>query len=158
MDAIAQPRDIARFQEFVKTRANGPYAYTVLLGMELRDMRGIMKAIEKGFSWRTFERLARNMGVPPLQVAEMIGIPKRTLARRKIDQKFQAEESDRLLRVARVFGRTMELFDGDRDGSADWLTHPQRALGRVPLEMLRTEFGAREVENVIGALEYGVFL
>ncbi len=38
-----------------------------------------------------------------------------------------------------------------------WLRQPQFALGgRVPLEMLHTEAGTREVEDLLGRIEYGV--
>ena len=67
------------------------------------------------------------------------------------------EESDRLLRVSRVFGRALELFEGDRDAAATWLTSPQRALGGlVPFELAKTDVGAQEVERLVGRLEHGI--
>jgi putative toxin-antitoxin system antitoxin component (TIGR02293 family) len=158
MDSTPAGRDVARFRQFLQHGMPGAHAYTVLLGMDYFDLPSVLKAVEKGFPWKAFDRLVENMGIAPDQLAEMIGIPKRTLARRKIEKRFQPEESDRLLRVARVYGKTLRLFDGDRDGSTNWLTKMQRALARVPLELLRTEVGAHEVENVIGAIEYGSFL
>jgi uncharacterized protein (DUF2384 family) len=39
-----------------------------------------------------------------------------------------------------------------------WLRSPNRALGgESPLALSKTEVGAREVENLIGRLEHGVF-
>jgi putative toxin-antitoxin system antitoxin component (TIGR02293 family) len=50
------------------------------------------------------------------------------------------------------------LFEGDRDAAVEWLTTPQTALGdRVPLDLARTEIGAREVERLVGRLDHGVF-
>lgn len=67
-------------------------------------------------------------------------------------------ESDRLLRAAALFEKSVELFDGDRSEAMRWLQSPQRALGGVePLHFARTEGGAREVEELIGRLEHGVF-
>ena len=87
-----------------------------------------------------------------------VNIPRRTLTRRKREGVFAPDESDRLLRAARVFGRTLELFDGDRDRALDWLTTPQPGLGgAIPLQMARTDVGAREVERLVGRLEQGVF-
>ena len=34
-----------------------------------------------------------------------------------------------MLRASRVLGRTIELFEGDREAAKQWLTRPQRALG-----------------------------
>jgi putative toxin-antitoxin system antitoxin component (TIGR02293 family) len=68
------------------------------------------------------------------------------------------EESDRLLRAGRVFGRALELFDGDTNAARNWLSKPQPALGGgVPLELAETEVGAREVEAAIGRIEHGVY-
>ncbi|HYI10867.1 MAG TPA: antitoxin Xre-like helix-turn-helix domain-containing protein [Thermoanaerobaculia bacterium] len=151
-------RDVARFRSFLKTGAPGPHAYTVLLGLEYFDLPNVLKAVEKGFSFGTFERLVRNMNVPSDRLAEIVGIPRRTLARRKIEGRFTAEESERLLRGARVFALTLRLFDGDRDAAVDWLLSLQIALGKAPADLIHTEVGARDVERVIGALEHGVFL
>jgi putative toxin-antitoxin system antitoxin component (TIGR02293 family) len=39
-----------------------------------------------------------------------------------------------------------------------WLNSPNHGLGgRTPLQMAQTEAGSREVENLIGRLEHGVF-
>lgn len=50
-----------------------------------------------------------------------------------------------------------EVFENP-DRARRWLREPQRALGnRVPLELLGTEAGAREVEDLLGRIEYSVF-
>ncbi|HEX2122178.1 MAG TPA: antitoxin Xre-like helix-turn-helix domain-containing protein [Thermoanaerobaculia bacterium] len=118
----------------------------------------MLKAIEKGLPWTAFERLRKNLALPADRVAEMIAIPRRTLARRKIEKRFTREESDRLLRVARVFSRALQLYDGDREAAVTWLTRRVPALGARPITLLQTEIGAQEVERVIGALEHGIFL
>jgi putative toxin-antitoxin system antitoxin component (TIGR02293 family) len=72
--------------------------------------------------------------------------------------RFAPDESERLLRVSTVFEKAVELFEGDVAGAVTWLTSPRRALGyQTPLAYSRTELGAREVENLIGRLEHGVF-
>jgi putative toxin-antitoxin system antitoxin component (TIGR02293 family) len=158
METMTEPRDISRFRQISKSGSAGPHAYTVLLGLDYYDLPSILKTVEKGFPWKTFERLVENMGLPADQIASLIGIPRRTLARRKVEKRFQPDESDRLLRVARVFAKALQLFSYRRSGAASWLTHLQRALGRIPLELVRSEVGAREVENVIGAIQHGMFL
>ena len=71
----------------------------------------------------------------------------------------EPDESDRLLRASRVFGRALELFEGDPEAARRWLGLPQPALGgATPLAFARTEAGAREVEDLVGRLEHGVFL
>jgi putative toxin-antitoxin system antitoxin component (TIGR02293 family) len=97
-------------------------------------------------------------GVPVAQLADIIGIPERTLARRKTSGRLSPDESERLLRISRVFGMALDLFEGDREATLKWLTSPRKVLDhQTPLVYSRTELGAREVENLIGRLEDGVF-
>jgi putative toxin-antitoxin system antitoxin component (TIGR02293 family) len=66
-------------------------------------------------------------------------------------------ESDRLYRLARLAALAEEVFE-DLDRAREWLRQHQRGLGdRAPLDLMRTEVGAREVEDLLGRIEYGVF-
>ena len=50
------------------------------------------------------------------------------------------------------------MFEGDKEKAFRWFVQSNRALGGLtPLEMAATETGTREVENLIGRLEHGVF-
>ncbi len=151
-------KDVDRYLSFLKTGVPGPHAYTVLLGLEYFDLPNVLKAVETGFPFKAFERLMLNMGISSDRLAGIVGIPRRTLARRKIEKRFTSEESERLLRGARVFANTLRLFDGDRDSAIGWLLTLQRDLGKAPADLIHTETGTREVERVIGALEHGIFL
>ena len=58
----------------------------------------------------------------------------------------------------RVLGKALKMFEGDSRAAERWLSSPRRALGgATPLELAKTEAGAREVEALIGRLEHGVF-
>jgi putative toxin-antitoxin system antitoxin component (TIGR02293 family) len=49
------------------------------------------------------------------------------------------------------------VFDSESSARA-WLTRPQIALaGFVPLELADTGAGIREVENLLGRIDYGVY-
>ena len=88
----------------------------------------------------------------------MVELPARTLARRKASGKLTKPESERLLRLSLVFEKTVNLFEGDADAARTWLSRSNKALGgETPLSAVETELGAREVEDVIGRLEHGVF-
>jgi putative toxin-antitoxin system antitoxin component (TIGR02293 family) len=158
METRIETRDVERYSQFLKTGQPGMHTYTVLLGLEYFDLPNVDQAVAKGFPWKAFERLTTNLGLPADRVTDIAGIPRRTLARRKAEKRFTPDESDRLLRVARVFGHSLRLFDGDRDEAVTWLTTIQRALGKEPADLLNSDYGAREVERVLGALEHGVFL
>lgn len=157
METQTTTKDLERFYD-LRRRPPTPRGYVVLLGLNYFDLPSILKAIEKGFSWKTFERFVKNLGLSAEQVADVIGIPRRTLARRKVEGRLKADESDRLLRVARVFGSALDLFNGNREAAVLWLTDINIALGGVaPLDYARTQLGADEVENLVGRIQYGIF-
>lgn len=82
-------------------------------------------------------------------------IAPRTLARRK--EKLTAEESDLLARLARIHDYAIEVF-GNHEKARKWLRTPNRAIkGHVPLQLLRSDYGARIVESLLGRIEHGIF-
>lgn len=151
--------DLSRFYEEVETgRERGANSYVILLGFEPLDSAGLVRRVKEGFSYRALERLRDNVGLSREAVADLVQIRPRTLDRRKERGKLEPDESDRLLRVSRVFGQAIGLFEGNVEAAKGWLSSPQRALGgAAPLDMAKTEIGAREVEDLIGRLEHGVF-
>lgn len=156
--ASADTRDVERFRQFLDHGAPGPHAYVVLLGLGTFAAQDLLRTVGKGFAYRTFERLQRNSALPVEALLALVAIPRRTLTRRKREGRFLPDESDRLVRAARLLGRTLELFEGDRPAATDWLSSPQPALGgATPLDLASTDVGAREVERLIHRLEQGVF-
>src|SRR5215212_1629806 len=134
------------------------HPYLLLLGLDPMDTPRLVELVEEGLSFGELEHLRQNIGFSREEMAELVQIRPRTLDRRKKEGRLHPEESDRLLRASRVFGKALALFEGDVEGALGWLSSPQRALGgAVPLEMARTEVGAGGVEGLIGQLEHGVF-
>jgi putative toxin-antitoxin system antitoxin component (TIGR02293 family) len=130
----------------------------VLLGLETFESRQLFHSVEAGLPYSAFEILIANTTLESDTALALVSIPQRTLTRRKREGRFHQDESDRLVRASRIFGRALSLFEGDRDAAKRWLSDPQKGLGgEVPLSLARTEVGALEVERVIGRLEHGVF-
>ena len=128
------------------------------LGLAVRNVPELISEVERGFSFATVRRLSSYTGLNVTVLASVIDLPERTLARRRTSGKFAPEESERLLRISNIFEQAVELFEGDVVAAVKWLTTPKRALNsQPPLVYSRTEVGAREVENLIGRLEHGVF-
>ncbi len=151
-------KDVDRFRHYMKRGAPGPHAYVILLGLEAFDYPDLVQAVTKGLPYRTFERFRRNTSLSFERIADLIDIPRRTMTRRKREGRFLPDESDRLLRASRVFAKGLALFEGDMDAAARWLTTAQPGLGgSVPLDIARSELGAREVERLVSRLEQGVF-
>ena len=128
------------------------------LGLTAANSAELIEQLERGFSFKTLQTFESRSGLALSRLAATIGIPERTLARRKVSRRLTPDESERLLRVSAVFEDAVDLFEGDVAAAVNWLTTPRKALGdRPPLTYARTEPGAREVENLIGRLEHGIF-
>jgi putative toxin-antitoxin system antitoxin component (TIGR02293 family) len=149
--------DLGEMLSRIKVGRTEGHFYVALLGLRTYEPLALDRQVRKGLRYSSFSRFQRNTGIPSASIAELIQIPARTLTRRKAEGKFTPEESDRLVRAARIFGRAMELFEGHAAEAREWLTDSQPGLGgRIPLEFARTQVGAEEVENLVGRLEYGI--
>ena len=128
-----------------------------LLGLQEATIGALSAKIARGFRFRLLETFAERMAMSMTTVCAWVGIPARTLERRRKEGALKPFESDRLLTTARIAGQALRLFEGDVDATKRWLTAPLAALGGAsPMEFSSTEFGAREVEHLIGRLEHGV--
>lgn len=155
--AAATPPGLLRLREQLGARSHPQHFYVTLLGLKTFDAAAIHERVNKGLSFEALEKLRRTLDCSTAQFAALIGIPARTLARRKEAKRLQPDESDRLLRIARVAGLTFQLFEGGVDETRSWLFSPHPALGNVPpIEFAGTDVGSREVENLIGRLEHGI--
>jgi putative toxin-antitoxin system antitoxin component (TIGR02293 family) len=153
----APKSDLQKFRKFLKSGMPGPHAYVVLLGMHQFDWPGVLASIDKGLPFSAIERFIGNSGLTQEQLLDLIGLAPRTFMRRKQQGRLSPEESDRLVRAVRVFATALHLFHGDTAETTTWLTEAQRAFrGTTPLEMMKTDVGAKEVERLVGQLEYGV--
>jgi putative toxin-antitoxin system antitoxin component (TIGR02293 family) len=117
----------------------------------------LRSSVLKGFPFSAFEAVQKEIDLPQNQLSSILGIPTRTMARRKENQQLTSVESDRLYRVARVFAFTVEVL-GDTEKARTWLKSPNRGLGgEVPLTLLDTDIGAEQVEDVLQRLKYGIY-
>jgi putative toxin-antitoxin system antitoxin component (TIGR02293 family) len=115
-----------------------------------------VEAITRGLAWQDAEALARTFGVSLDRLAALVDIPPATFYRRKGTRKFTKQESDRLVRFARLWWLACDVFEGE-EGARSWLKAPQFGLeGAVPLEYAFTEAGARAVEELLHRIDRGV--
>lgn len=116
-----------------------------------------VEMIRRGIPAAAVETLCKAVQVSQSDLARTLGIPERTLARRKREGTLNSEESAKLLRLARVVGRANEVFEDSRAG-LQWLKSPNAALaGSTPLSLLDTDIGADSVLDTLGRIEHGVF-
>jgi putative toxin-antitoxin system antitoxin component (TIGR02293 family) len=131
--------------------------YGASIGIKPANATQLIARIKKGLPLKTFEQLCKNLAIPEKDLARVLKIPLSTLARRKKSGQLSFEESERVFRIARLFDKAVDVFS-DAGLARKWLKEPAWALGDAqPLEYADTELGSKEVEELLGRIEHGVF-
>lgn len=124
--------------------------------MELPASEVVM-ALKAGLPIQELDDLRHDLDLPMEKLAPILGISKATLHRRRGAGKLGVEESDRVVRYARLLGKAAAVMESVENGR-HWLASPQVGLGgAIPIEFAETEVGAREVENLLGRIDTGVY-
>lgn len=128
-----------------------------VLKRQVFTLAELRETVRAGLPYGALEAVRGRFGLRVTEAAAAIHLPQRTIARRRRAQKLRADESDRLVRLARVGAQAAAVLGGE-PRAADWLHRPNRALGgQRPLDLLDSEIGARQVEDVLGRIAHGVF-
>ena len=134
------------------------FIFAEFTGKKITNPIDLAEIVESGFLYNAFEEFSSELDLPLNELADLIHISIETLSIRKEEGKLNSEESDRVMRIARILGLTIDLFEGDKEKAIHWLMTSKIALGgKSPMDFSKTEVGAREVESIIGRLEHGVF-
>lgn len=120
----------------------------------LRSDRDLARLVDERLPLTSVESLSHH-GMSDEEIYTFI-VPRRTLVhRRSRREALTHDESDRAVRIARIASLAEEIFGNDAK-AARWLRKTKtRFDGRSPLEMLRTEAGARLVEELLLQLDFG---
>ena len=117
----------------------------------------VVAMIRRGLPMEELTALAAWLAISEEELAPLLGISRATLHRRKKTGQLETPESERIVRIGRLMARATEVL-GSEKAAREWLRTPAIAFrGESPLAYLDTEIGAREVENLLGRLEHGVF-
>lgn len=127
------------------------------LRREIADSSSLREAVRRGLPFRSLAALANVLEVTAKDLAALLGVASRTLARRKAARHLSPIESDRLYRIAFVVWLASQTL-GSVNRAESWLKTPNRALGgQTPLSLLDTEIGERQVEDVLNRISFGVY-
>jgi putative toxin-antitoxin system antitoxin component (TIGR02293 family) len=127
------------------------------LGVHASTPPELIAAVKRGLPTGAFSALAAELEISEAVLAGVTGISPSTLLRRKKAGRLSAEESEHMVRVATLLDTAARLFGGVAAG-ADWMRSDNAALaGASPLVFADTEIGAREVESLLGRVEFGVY-
>ena len=127
------------------------------IGIRPRDLNDLIGKLKHGLPVGAFDRLLVRLDVPEKMLASTVNIAYRTLSRRKKEGRFKTDESERVLRIAKLYEKALDVLEDD-EIARQWFKMPAKALGgKTPLEYADTEPGAHEVEDLLVRIEYGVF-
>ena len=121
--------------------------------LEVSDMIAAGLPSESAF----FLQNLLNLG--DLEYSSMLGVSTKTLSRhRQVPVSHLAVEiSDRLFRIARIFTLAEDVLE-NKKAAVSWFLRPQIGLNqRIPFELIKTEVGAREIEELLYRIEYGMY-
>lgn len=151
-------------EHYVPPRARPPGALSTgvrsydSIGLQAASLDGLIRLLkEEGLPIESFDRLQGVLDVSTADLAGAVQIAERTLRRRRAAGRLKPDESERLLRLARLFERAVEVL-GSPERARTWMKEPLPVLGgHSPLDYADTEPGARKVERVLGRIAHGVF-
>jgi putative toxin-antitoxin system antitoxin component (TIGR02293 family) len=128
---------------------------TAILGRRIRSISDLEKTISIGLPKRalriTVDRVYSSTS--DARRAMFRVVPEATFKRRT---RLSHAESERTERLARIIAAAEHTWNS-RDDAREWLLKPHPELGkRTPLESAMTELGARQVEELLDRLFYGI--
>lgn len=126
------------------------------LPRRIRSLRQLADAVERGLPKSALRSSASRVYESRAAQTELIHriVPEATLKRRR--EVLKSDESERTERLARVIAIALYVWDDD-DDARRFLTTSHRELGgKRPVDCALSELGAREVEELLWKLFYGL--
>jgi putative toxin-antitoxin system antitoxin component (TIGR02293 family) len=127
-----------------------------LLDQPLRSESDVVRMVDAGLPAAAFTQLMNTLNIDQGLIA-----PESTIRRRVQDNmRFTTDESERMVRIARIHALATDLF-GDEVAAQAWLTAPATyvpgAAAVTPYKLSVTDAGARLVEEMLLRTAHGVF-
>jgi len=128
-----------------------------VLGRKLRTQLDFIPLLRLGLPYGALVSLTDKLELSIDVTSTSLHLARRTLARRKGQDRLDAQESERIVRLADVAAHAAEVLGG-LDKARQWLMADNRALGGVaPITLLDTDVGTRAVEDVLIRVHHGVY-
>ena len=127
-------------------------------GVKSADRPKMLQKIKAGLPFKAVEELEKAFGTTRKEIGAVLSIPPSTLTRRQKTGRLAMDESDRIARLARLKDAVLAMMQYDNDAAIKWLHSPLEILNdETPMQHASTEMGARDVEDLIGRIQHGVF-
>ena len=127
-----------------------------VLGEAMATILRLNDAVQRGLPKATLRNVARHVFADAAGQRALMRqiVPEATYKRR--GERLSAAESERTERLARVVATAEDVWQ-DREQTRRFLTTPHPELGgKTPLEAALTELGARQAEEVMARIVYGL--
>ena len=127
------------------------------IGQEIKKPFDIDSLIKKGIPFKATNQVRIKLRLSLPKFVALVKISESGWARaRRTNKRLSTVVSDRVYRVARIFSIATQVLE-DEDEARKWLSEKQVGLGgNLPLDLMQTEAGAKEVEDLLWRIEYGV--
>ncbi|HEX7478057.1 MAG TPA: antitoxin Xre/MbcA/ParS toxin-binding domain-containing protein [Polyangiales bacterium] len=128
-----------------------------VLGKKLHSQLELIPLLRKGLPYEALESVTDKLDISVEVASVALQLARRTLARRKESNRLDAQESERIVRLADMAARATSIL-GTVEKAKKWLTADNQALGgAAPISLLDTDVGTRAVEDVLLRIEHGVY-
>ena len=116
-----------------------------------------VSAIRERLPVEAFDWLTAHLDVTPASLCEIVHVSPETLRqRREQSRRFQPGESERMLRLIRLFRHASDVLSSPDEARA-WMKESNFAPGGVsPLQFADMEPGARRVDDLLGQIDHGL--
>jgi len=151
---MADKRKATSMSELLLQQIARKLGGTETLGRDVKSDGDLVRCVRIGLQTKSISFLI-NAGFTRKEIFAYV-IPEKTLQnRRRMHQTLTVDESDKVVRLARVQALAEETFEDSEKANA-WLRHPLKSLnGEAPLAIARSETGARLIENMLAKIAWG---
>jgi putative toxin-antitoxin system antitoxin component (TIGR02293 family) len=127
-----------------------------LIGISPKSDFELARMTEEGLPLGSIVSL-KNHGLTFTEISEIVISPRTLKHRKSRREQLSKEETDRVVRVARLVSMAEDVF-GSKKKALAWLrAKDDRLENRAPLQMLSTESGGRLIENMLWQIDEGAF-
>lgn len=123
----------------------------------VENVSDFIHCIREGVPKKALDNIIEITGINATEMANIVRTSDRTLRRYSPKQKLNAEQSERVIELAKVYSRGEEVF-GSLDAFREWMNSTVMALGnKKPKEFLDTSMGIEMLMDELGRIEHGIF-
>ena len=141
-----------------ETPAEYRFLLIKIVGKDRCSKEKVLGAIRSGLKFECLEILSENFKMSLKEVLNLLLINPSAMVRRRASGFLAVDESDRVVRFVNIFDIAVKLFDGNKAQALKWLKSPSAMLdNHSALYHSQTEIGARDVEQLCGRIQHGIF-